>query len=166
MISNNIVYHSSGGGIELHCCDGGAVATNNTLFNNTREGIVVDETSGNTVQNNIIYNNGTIDTKTCGIDDYSVPSPGTTISNNLLFGNQPANYCVTDVASSTPAGQVVSDPQFVNYQADGSGDYHLKSTSPAIDAGTSSNGPAFDCDGVPRPQGSSWDIGAFEFVPR
>ncbi|MBV9074883.1 MAG: right-handed parallel beta-helix repeat-containing protein, partial [Acidobacteria bacterium] len=166
VISNNIVYHSSGGGIELHCCQGGAVATNNTLFNNTRAGIVVDTTSGNTIQNNIIYNNGTIATKTCGIDDYNVPSPGTTISNNLLYGNQPANYCVTDVAGSTPAGQALADPQFVNYQGDGSGDYHLTSTSAAIDSGTSTNGPAFDYDGVPRPQGSHWDIGAFEFVPR
>jgi hypothetical protein len=40
-----------------------------------------------------------------------------------------------------------------------SGDYHLQAGSPAINAGSASNAPALDFDGLPR---SSPDIGAFE----
>jgi hypothetical protein len=51
----------------------------------------------------------------------------------------------------------------VNYKFDGTGDFHLKSTSPAIDKGTSSSAPKTDIDNTPRPQGAGIDIGAYEF---
>jgi len=40
----------------------------------------------------------------------------------------------------------------------------LASTSPAIDAGTNTGCPATDARGVSRPQGTSCDIGAYEYV--
>jgi len=40
----------------------------------------------------------------------------------------------------------------------------LLCNSPAIDAGTTTGAPGFDQRGVPRPQGTAVDIGAFEFV--
>jgi len=44
------------------------------------------------------------------------------------------------------------------------GDYHLQSGSPAIDAGTSTGVPATDFGGNARPLFNSvWDIGAYEF---
>jgi len=43
------------------------------------------------------------------------------------------------------------------------GDFHLQGSSPAIDAGNNV-GVTSDFDGVQRPQGSAYDIGAFEFV--
>ena len=57
---------------------------------------------------------------------------------------------------------------FVNAAA---ADFHLQSTSPAIDAGKNlSAGDGYhsvtdDFSGTARPQGSAYDIGAFEFVP-
>jgi len=43
-------------------------------------------------------------------------------------------------------------------------DYHLRSTSPAVDAGTSlASIFTIDKDGNARPQGSAWDIGAYEY---
>jgi len=43
------------------------------------------------------------------------------------------------------------------------GDYHLKSTSPAIDAGSADNAPSIDIEGTLRPQGAAWDVGGYEF---
>ncbi|MEM1513481.1 MAG: right-handed parallel beta-helix repeat-containing protein [Candidatus Thermoplasmatota archaeon] len=43
-------------------------------------------------------------------------------------------------------------------------DFHLKEGSIAIDAGTPHNAPPIDYDGTPRPQGSGYDIGAYEYV--
>ena len=54
-----------------------------------------------------------------------------------------------------------ADPRFVNPTT---GDYHLATGSPAIDAGTNA-GVTTDLDGVTRPQGSGHDIGAYETPP-
>jgi hypothetical protein len=43
-------------------------------------------------------------------------------------------------------------------------DFHLQSDSPAIDAGLSIPSLLSDFDGVPRPQGLAYDIGAYEFA--
>lgn len=42
-------------------------------------------------------------------------------------------------------------------------DLHLLKTSPAIDKGTSVGAPSEDYDGIARPQGQGYDIGAYEF---
>jgi IPT/TIG domain len=61
-----------------------------------------------------------------------------------------------------------ADPQFVNT---GGGDFHLRSSSPAKDAGAAiaPNNPVVpgstqptDKDGVARPQGKAFDLGAYE----
>jgi len=54
-----------------------------------------------------------------------------------------------------------TDPKFVNPAAN---DFHLQSTSPAINAGTNV-GYTSDLDGVAVPQGNAPDMGAYEFVP-
>jgi Right handed beta helix region len=45
----------------------------------------------------------------------------------------------------------------------GATDFHLRSDSPAIDRGTPLAEVQTDFDGVPRPQGCCYDIGAYEF---
>jgi hypothetical protein len=42
-------------------------------------------------------------------------------------------------------------------------DYHLSATSPAIDNGMPVTDVTTDIEGNPRPQGSGWDIGAYEY---
>jgi hypothetical protein len=52
-------------------------------------------------------------------------------------------------------------PRFVDpYGAD----FHLQATSPAIDKGSSIDAPVDDYDGTPRPQGTGYDIGAYEYT--
>ncbi len=53
------------------------------------------------------------------------------------------------------------DPQFVNTAGE---DYHLSFTSPCVDGGASSDAPINDYDGVSRPLGQGYDIGAYERV--
>jgi len=74
---------------------------------------------------------------------------------NLFFGNG------TDTAgTSGGTHDVHGNPLFVNPAA---GDYHLDSSSAAINAGTNS-GITTDIDGDPRPFGAGFDIGYDEAI--
>jgi hypothetical protein len=56
------------------------------------------------------------------------------------------------------------NPLFVQYtDAYGENDYHLQAGSPAIDKGFRLEAVKMDFDSVPRPQGSTYDIGAYEY---
>jgi hypothetical protein len=55
----------------------------------------------------------------------------------------------SDVASA--------DPRFV-----GAGDYHLMAGSPALDTASAAGAPSDDLDGLPRPVGAGFDMGAYE----
>lgn len=108
---------------------------------------------------------------------YSTPNEANqpTFQNNILYnagGPFFGSYCV-DVSSKY--GNVAADPQFVNPSAH---DYHLKSSSPAIDTGQNSTLQTLqsltgqdwieDFDGKPRIQdatgkGCIVDMGAYEF---
>lgn len=80
---------------------------------------------------------------------------GTTANYNCVYNNT-TNY----TSISAGANDVNSDPLFV-----GGGDYSLQSTSPCIDAGTSSNAPSRDIIGTTRPRGNGYDIGCYEYIP-
>ncbi|MCA1554271.1 MAG: hypothetical protein LC737_07835, partial [Chloroflexi bacterium] len=88
----------------------------------------------------VSHNVGISVTRGSGYEDY-----------NLLFGN------TTNTFGAVTSGghDVFLNPQFVNPAAD---NYHLSSSSPAIDAGTNV-GIAFDIDGEPRPIGAGFDMG-------
>lgn len=126
---------------------------NNTLSNN-RIGILVSgrqdlgAVMNGTVANNIVANGSqtgiTIDT------DFE---PAVTNRYNLVFNN--LNNWFTPGANT-----LYADPQFV-----GAGDFHLQSTSPAVNAGDNSAIPAgiaTALDGTPRIQGGTIDMGAYE----
>jgi hypothetical protein len=87
--------------------------------------------------------------------------------HNIVYGNGDApfgdeNYDWPSAAGSKDVNTITQDVQFVNFKLDGSGDYHLKAGSPAIDAGTSVGAPSTDFDGKPRPQGNI-DIGPYQY---
>ncbi len=76
-----------------------------------------------------------------------------TLLHNILFPQ-----------ATAIANNIVADPQIVDAVGK---NFHLKSTSPAIDAAIPSSGLESDHDfeGTSRPQGATPDIGAFELAP-
>ncbi len=88
--------------------------------------------------------------------------------DTFLTGDDPSNFIYSycnfynngfDMPSGT--GNIDQDPEFINID---DADYHLQSTSPCVDAGTSTDAPAEDYEGTSRPQGSGYDIGAYEYT--
>ena len=120
---------------------------NNTVYGNNVGFYFPDSQLVNTVvRNNIISGN----------NNYQIYLEGTggsylTVDHNLVNGD----------SDMTGSSAIAGDPKFVNASA---GNFHLQSTSPAIDKGSSTGAPAVDFDGKTRPQGAGWDIGAYELV--
>ena len=92
------------------------------------------------------------------------------ITNCIVWGNGgDLSYCsasYSDIGSGDYGeGGFSADPQFVSPET---GDYRLASGSPCIDAGNPAVAPAFDKDGVARPQpaGGLPDMGAYESSQR
>jgi hypothetical protein len=114
---------------------------------------------------NDVANNNLVDQRTNGVVGFSsLYTSGTTaISNNLVYMPNGGTAYENCSSGCTVLKPVSGDPLFVSYTGDATGDYHLQSGSPAIDAGTATDAPATDFDGNPRPQGAGYDIGPYEF---
>lgn len=70
----------------------------------------------------------------------------------------------SDIDQASYAGindNLSEDPLFVDAAT---ANYHLQGSSPCINAGTGINAPAEDLEGIPRPQGSGFDMGAYEIA--
>src|SRR6266481_5644839 len=154
---NNVVYRCSGFGLHFFHAATNVTVANNTVFNNVYGGIYIDGTSNMLVTNNIVVNN----TEWGIIEEYGTIGTNDRYYNNLVFNNPTGNMALA--LQSVQSGTIVADPQFVNYTGGSDGSYALKSTSPARDHGTSSGAPTYDADGGPRPIGSAWDPGEFEY---
>lgn len=133
---------------------------NNTTYNcGTRDssyggGIDIQGASatGIIIQNNILSQNRNFPIRL----STGIPSANVTISNNLIEksgGTQASN-------SSTGVNAVIGRPLFTDPAVN---DFHLQSTSPAINSGLSTGAPDKDFDLHSRPQGGQVDIGAFEY---
>lgn len=161
-IRNNIVIAHNGtetGGGGCH-----HITIENNMFigsianlpSNWPMGISLENCPYTTVKNNIIYDQV----------NYAIYLLGTTYTGLDIGYN-----CTYNSNGSTPRGssgaQQPTDlwganPKFVN---PASKDYHLQSNSPCINAGASIYDNTYDYDLNPRPVGSGWDIGAYEFNP-
>jgi hypothetical protein len=76
----------------------------------------------NYVANNIVYDNIT----------YGIIEGGKVGANNRYIDNLVYLSGTNVHAAGHISGTISADPEFVNYQADGTGDYRLQKTSPAI----------------------------------
>jgi parallel beta-helix repeat protein len=173
IVRNNLVYKNHSSGISLYQIDGAVCSNHNRVLHNT---IVVPDDgrwavnipgSGcthNEVFNNILYNGhswrGSISisqsNRTGFSSDYNaVVNRFTTDDGDTTISLSQWQSLGYDTHSFT------AEPAdlFVNPTGD---DYHPKTGSPAIDAGTVLPDVTKDLEGQPRPQGSGPDLGAYE----
>lgn len=161
-IVNNIVYRCEGWGIHLWHAASQVTISNNTIFNNAYGGILIGDGDDpgafppgvvndyTVVANNIIYSNGWgPNASGYGIEEYGATGAHNQYLHNLVYLNGPANWKLKN--GNQGKATISTDPRFVNYQPDGSGDYRLASDSPALKAGIPVGAYAF---------GRELDVGA------
>ena len=174
IIRNNLLYNNHASGISLYQIDAGQPARNNQILNNTivmasdaRWAINIQNAStGNVVRNNILFNQHPFR----GSIAISADSlPGFVSDTNVIMdrfsidgGDTRVTLAAWRSASGQDAHSILATPAtlFANFTGN---DYHLSATSPARDAGGSVANVTDDLEGAPRPQGSAFDIGAYEF---
>lgn len=172
-IYNNIVYDNAGCGINLWHAATDTVVSNNLVFNNKEHGISIgtnkSDNDGDQGDNFIVSNNISINNALLGIRERKGVGDHNKYLNNIVYGNGDSPFGDENYdwppsnTDSKDVNTITKDVLFVNFQDDGSGDYHLKAGSPAIDAGTNVGAPSTDFDGKPRPKGKGYDIGPFEY---
>lgn len=167
-IINNIFYGNGTGasdgysgdnrfGLQLDSLETNVLVANNTFYGNAQGELrisVVVGSSGIIARNNAIYGTSA---------DYAVriysPTTGATVTNNLIYHS--TGLYVTDAGSgSVIASNINANPLFTDAP---NADFTLTTpTSPAIDAGVTLAEVPEDFDGILRPQGAAYDMGAFE----
>lgn len=162
-IVNNIIAFNCAYGIHIA---GYSTVSNMKVYNNViawngRSGIMLWMAMDNIdIRNNIFYNNAEL-----GLLCYDAHGTGVVIDYNLWYGNPQGTINMTwagsDVSYTSGNNLIATYPYFVNDTCD----YHLQPVSPAIDAGIPlSPVVADDLDGNVRPQGSGYDMGAYEYT--
>jgi len=145
-LTNNVIVRNSHSGVRVgNSTDISAI--NNTIAYNTGEGIVVDD-SNLTLFNTILAFNSGYGLELLGTTWYLLPQTNDAWGNGLGACNK----------HGVP-WHVQADPLFF----DGASDvYSLLPGSPCMDAGDSYKAPSNSFNGLPRPQGADYDIGAYE----
>lgn len=179
-IYNNIIWGDHAAGIDATYGPVNAEIYNNTVYVNGSTssgsyGIVVGggkssepvDVISPVVRNNIVVQNNT---NPPSVYNYAIHIAARTrnaiAENNLTFGRNPELHVDVNAANGgafnpTVRNNIVNkDPQFVNLTGF---DFHLKSTSPAINAGANIASLTFDYSNGLRPQGGGMDIGAYEY---
>ena len=179
VIENNVIFNYQNFGICLYQIDAAEGCKSNVIVNNTISSgtnaatgavlRILDASTGNTVFNNVLLSSG---------------GNAYRISADSLAGLA-SDYNVLDVGVRIQSEDDGSEQSFVQWQGQGydahsltsvpaqlflnqvASDFHLLPSSLAINAGTNllagGRAPMFDCDWAARPQGTGWDVGAYEY---
>jgi hypothetical protein len=171
-VQNNLVYDVAGYMLHFyHAADNGRVANNTVFAGNTSRGaqsmggIILCADEGNTVPaDDFVVNNGIIRDVAVGVAECG--QMGVNLGPNNQFKNNLMYDVAVETSTYTPVeGTITADPKFVNWQANGTGDYRLTTASPALHTGVNNGAPTFDKELVPRPLGPAVDRGAYEGGP-
>ena len=164
-LTNNVVVRNYGTGITANAVHDVYIINNVAAYNVFASvgspgagiqagnyGVTPTEPMTATMLNNVLIGNAD-----CGINSYNLQA--VTVDFNDSYNNK-YDYCELAWPNTGTHG-IYTDPQFVNTT---SGDYHVHFGSPAMNAGTNLAAPAYDRDGVKRPQMGRVDMGAYEVV--
>jgi fibronectin type III domain protein len=165
-VKNNVVHDVGDAAGRSQPNNAGSV---NSWFNNTFYNIGVHglEVGGYAVvENNIIDNSGvaqiyvhnTTSNLTIDYNDYWDNSGGTTVGGWNSWGG--ASFSSWKTICNCDAHSLNLNPQFVTASTP---NLHLQSSSPVIDKGLTIVIVPNDYDGISRPQGSGYDMGAYEY---
>ena len=114
----------------------------NTIIADGYGPVYIEESVSFTAEHNLFYRSG---------DDVQVEANGREYTTQQIE------------AGALGKGNICKDPRFVKPAWGGTGDYHLKQGSPAIDSGMDGAGmPTIDLEYNPRPKGNGYDMGAYE----
>jgi len=160
LVANNIAYLNGGSGIHTY-----ASAHVDMVFNTTYE----NNRTPTLNEGNMFANSGT-DVNILSNILYAAPnftyysaynnSSNVVYDYNILYSTTPA---ASEKAVLPGPHDIVADPKFT---AAGSYNFALKSGSPAIGSASSTDAPATDYAGNPRPTpGGGYDRGALQYVP-
>ena len=199
VIRGNIVYGANGGnGIQVNgdYLEGGdgyidnAIIEDNIVYSNRQKGLSLISIRYATVQNNVIYNNGTsaggihivdqqgshysinnmvvnntIDEPSIAAVRINSGSTGNTVFNNICIGSTGIVFEGSGNYQSNNYSSTGGSGIFANYAGH---DYRLSAASPAIGYGLatyqSDTPPALDIIGTTRPQNGVIDAGAYEYI--
>jgi len=180
-IYNNIIYNDPNDAIAI-VTEGIGTVNNISIFNNLIAGseqtgiLVYKHPLGTGAIDDINIVNNTIweaDRKQGGWDGITINHSGATnieIRNNIVWQTKGAHDIDLENGSQALIShnlcrandnlcEIETDPQFFDVTLR---NFRLKNTSPAIDAGNALYAPLFDLDLKTRPQGSAFDLGAYE----
>jgi hypothetical protein len=178
-IENNLLYNNHHSGISLYRINGGGGSTGNVVVNNTvyqaSDGgwalNIQNDSAGNTAHNNILISQsssrGAIDIAQSSLEgftsDYNIVISRFTTDG----GDTNQTLAQWQAATGNDLHSLVATAAqlFVDPSGSSEGDYHLLATAAAINQGTSQLAPSFDIEGLPRPVGGLFDIGAYEWRP-
>jgi hypothetical protein len=170
-LRNNIVHNCGLGGSGDSSSAIVMNGTNHLIYNNILYALLAHgintapstAVSGLGIYHNTIHGTGSVHSAIANNSGQT----GMVISNNLIYQ---ANKNIDNLASGTvfqtnfcttltTGCEFSGDPLFVNPAGR---NYSLQATSPALNAGTTIAAVTTDFLGVTRPQGTAYDIGAYE----
>lgn len=162
---------ADGGAIEVEFCPGSVSIINNTIDGNSSsnplsiaQAIGIIDSPNVLIQNNIVSNHNVFPKTAIGVVTGTVP----VLKNNLFFNNAGLYFngsainTITGLnALGTNSNNIAGDPLYINAAG---GNFHIQTSSTAINAGLLTNAPTVDFDGDARPLGGAVDIG-FDETP-
>ncbi len=169
-VRNNIFTGNNFVGVQVQGISRNIKIYNNTFYQNGRQGLNIDNSSninGVDVRNNLFYQSANPScTSNCSWYSLAHLQSGSLAQNVTINTNgygPSAASVVDENENAIPAQNINPVTGLVQFASPATLDLHLLAGSAAIDKGLALAEVRRDYDGTARPQGSAYDLGAFEY---